>query len=90
MDTLSAITALLRELGAPAITVVGFGLVLLNLSAVKKDMSELKTEFKADISELRAEVKADIVELNADVKSIKRNRLPHIEAAIKELSMGTP
>jgi len=43
MNTASAIVALLKELGTPAITVVGFAWVLFNLNAVKNDMSGLKS-----------------------------------------------
>jgi hypothetical protein len=101
MDTLSAIVVLLKELGTPAITIIGFAWVIFKLNESKKDMAVLRTEFKADnavlraelkadISELRAELKADIAELKVDVRSIKNNHLPHIEAAINELAKGTP
>jgi UDP-glucose 6-dehydrogenase len=75
MDTASAIVAMLKELGTPAITVIGFGWVLFSLKALKADVSVLK---------------ADVSVLKVDVKSIKSNHLPHIEAAIKELAKGTP
>jgi hypothetical protein len=123
MDTPSAFLALLKVLGAPAITVIGFGWMLFwlkkletelkadvsglraevkaDIAGVKADVSELRAELKADVSGLRAELKADIAnldakfslgmtELKSDVKSIKSNHLPHIEAAIKALSKGTP
>jgi hypothetical protein len=97
MDTLSAVVALLKELGTPAITVIGFGWVIFKLNASKKDMSELRTELKTDISGLDAKISAldakfstGMAELKADVKSIKNNHLPHIEAAINELAKGTP
>jgi Fe2+ transport system protein B len=101
MDTVSAVVTMLKELGTPAVMVIGFAWVIFKLNASKKDMSVLKTEVKADISELRTELKADIAaleakvssdiaELKSDVKSIKNNHLPHIEAAINELAKGTP
>jgi uncharacterized protein YdhG (YjbR/CyaY superfamily) len=138
MDTVSNVVTMLKELGTPAVMVIGFAWVIFKLNVfktefkadnavlryelkadnsvlrsevkadiselrteVKADISELRTEFKADIlelrtelksdiSELRTEVKADTAELKSDVKSIKNNHLPHIEAAINELSKGTP
>ncbi|MDR3324418.1 MAG: hypothetical protein LBS82_00305 [Spirochaetaceae bacterium] len=51
MDTASAIVALLKELGTPAITVVGFAWVLFRLS-------KLENRFKTDIAELKADVKS--------------------------------
>jgi hypothetical protein len=83
MDTMTAVIALLKELGTPAITVIGFAWVLFRLK-------KLETELKADMSGLRVEVKADIAGLRTDVQSIKGNHLPHIEAAIKALAKGTP
>jgi hypothetical protein len=68
MDTPSAIVAVLKELGTPAITVIGFAWVIFKLNKLSSDVGELKT----------------------DMRSIKGNHLPHIEAAIKELSEGTP
>jgi hypothetical protein len=79
MDTLSAIIALLKELGTPAITVIGFGWILFRLN-------KLEVKLSSDITG----IKTDIATLKADVKSIKSNHLPHIEAAIKELAKGTP
>jgi hypothetical protein len=78
MDTVTVV-ALLKELGTPAITVIGFGWVIFKLNESKKDMAVLKTELKADIAELKA-----------DIRSIKNNHLPHIEAAMMELAKGTP
>jgi hypothetical protein len=75
MDTGTAIIALLKELGTPAITVIGFAWVIFKLNAVKKDMAGLEAKISA---------------LAVDVKSIRSNHLPHIEAAIKELAKGTP
>jgi hypothetical protein len=51
MDTQSAIIALLKELGTPAITIIGFGWVLFRLS-------KLETRFSTDIAELKADVKS--------------------------------
>jgi hypothetical protein len=79
MDTVATIIALLKELGTPAITVIGFGWVIFKLNAFKKDMSELDAKLSSSIAELKA-----------DVRSIKNNHLPHIEAAINELAKGTP
>jgi hypothetical protein len=103
MDTLSAVIALLKELGTPTITVIGFAWVLFNLNGVKKDVLGLKTDvaglktdvagLKTDVAGLKTDVaglKTGMAELKADVKSIKGNHLPHIEAAIKELAKGTP
>jgi hypothetical protein len=72
---LSAVIALLKELGTPAITVIGFAWVIFKLNASKKDIAGLEAKISA---------------LAVDVKSIKGNHLPHIEAAIKELAIGTP
>jgi hypothetical protein len=97
MDTLSAFVALLKELGTPAITVIGFAWVIFKLDEYKKDMSALDTKLSSNIAGLRTELKADISGLEAkvsalavDVKSIKGNHLPHIEAAITALAKGTP
>jgi Fe2+ transport system protein B len=101
MDTLSAIIALLKELGTPAITVIGFGWVLFQLNKlqtkVSSDMTKLETKLSSDMGKLEAkvssdiaELKVDVSELKADVKSIKSNHLPHIEAAINALAQGTP
>jgi peptidoglycan hydrolase CwlO-like protein len=122
MDTVSNVVTMLKELGTPAVMVIGFAWVIFKLNVFKTefkadnavlryefkaDISELRTEFKADILELRADVsglkadvselksdvavlKTDVAELKSDVKSIKNNHLPHIEAAINELSKGTP
>jgi hypothetical protein len=76
---MSAIIALLKELGTPAITVIGFGWVLFRLN-------KLEAKFSSDI----AGIKTEMSELTADMKSIKSNHLPHIEAAIKVLAKGTP
>jgi peptidoglycan hydrolase CwlO-like protein len=113
---------MLKEVGTPAVTIIGFAWVIFKLNAFKTefkaDMSVMRAELKADnavlraevktdISELRADVsglkadvadlktdvselKADVSELKADMKSVKGNHLPHIEAAIHELSKGTP
>jgi hypothetical protein len=86
MESSSAILALLRELGAPAITVVGFAWVIFKLNAAKKDVAGLD----ARLTGLDAKLSSSIAELKSDVKSIKGNHLPHIEAAIKELAKGTP
>jgi hypothetical protein len=51
MDTVSAIVAILKELGTPAITVIGFAWVLFRLK-------KLETELKADVSELKVDVKS--------------------------------
>jgi hypothetical protein len=90
MDTLSAIVAILKELGTPAITVIGFAWVIFKLNVSKKDMSALDARLTSSMTALRAELKADIAGLRADVQSIKGNHLPHIEAAIKALAKGTP
>jgi hypothetical protein len=51
MDTASAIIALLKELGTPAITVIGFAWVLFRLkkfeTKVGSDIAELKTDMKS-------------------------------------------
>jgi hypothetical protein len=86
MDTLPAIVAILKELGTPAITVIGFAWVLFKLNASKKDMSALDTKLSSSIAGLETTVSA----LAVDVRSIKNNHLPHIEAAINELAKGTP
>jgi hypothetical protein len=51
MDTLSAIIALLKELGTPAITVIGFGWVLFRLN-------KFEARFSTDIAELKVDVKS--------------------------------
>jgi hypothetical protein len=79
MDTVSTIVALLKELGTPAITVIGFGWVIFKLNKFESKVS-------SDISGLKSEMS----ELKADVRSIKNNHLPHIEAAMMELAQGTP
>jgi hypothetical protein len=63
MDTLSAIIALLKELGTPAITVIGFGWVLFNLNAVKKDVSELRADVKSIKNNHLPHIEAAIKEL---------------------------
>jgi hypothetical protein len=93
MDTVTAIIALLKELGTPAITVIGFAWVLFRLKKLEakgsSDIAGLRTELKTDISGLEAKVSAldaKVSGLRADVQSIKGNHLPHIEAAIKALA----
>jgi outer membrane murein-binding lipoprotein Lpp len=89
MDTLSAIIALLKELGTPAITVIGFGWVLFRFNKLDAKVSSEIAKLEAKISSDIAKLEAKVGDLKADVKSIKNNHLPHIEAAIKELSKGT-
>jgi hypothetical protein len=101
MDTLSAIVAILKELGTPAITVIGFAWVIFKLNASKKDISALEAKVSSDMAGLDARLTSSIATLDtrltsgiaalrADVQSIKGNHLPHIEAAIKALAKGTP
>jgi archaellum component FlaC len=126
MDTPSAFLALLRELGTPAITIIGFAWMLfqlkkletrvsLDIAGIKTDMAKLETKVSSDMAKLEIKVSSDMAKLEtrvssdiaklstevsglrsevsglrSDVKSIKGNHLPHIEAAIKELSKGTP
>jgi hypothetical protein len=61
-----------------------------DIAEVKADVSGLRAEVKADIANLDAKFSLGMAELKSDVKSIKSNHLPHIEAAIKALSKGTP
>jgi hypothetical protein len=86
MDTQTVIIAMLRELGAPAITIAGFAWVIFMLNASKKDIAKLEAKVSSDMAKLDAKVSA----LAVDMRSIKGNHLPHIEAAIKELAKGTP
>jgi hypothetical protein len=69
MDTVSAIVALLKELGTPAITVIGFAWVIFKLNASKKDMSALDAKLSSDIAGLRTELKADISGLRTELKA---------------------
>jgi outer membrane murein-binding lipoprotein Lpp len=52
---------------------------------VSSDIAKLDAKISSDIAKLETKVS----DLKEDVKSIKNNHLPHIEAAIKELSKGT-
>jgi outer membrane murein-binding lipoprotein Lpp len=87
MDTQSAIIALLKALGTPAITIIGFGWVLFNL---KKLETELKTDvsgLKADVSGLKADVsglKADVSGLKADVSGLKAD-VSELKADVKSI-----
>jgi hypothetical protein len=63
MDTMTAIIALLKELGTPAITIIGFAWVLFRLK-------KLETELKADMSGLRVEVKADMAALESKIAGL--------------------
>jgi hypothetical protein len=76
MDTLPAIVGILKELGTPAITVIGFAWVLFKLNTSKKDMSALDARLTAldarlssSIAGLRTELKADISALDAKLSS---------------------
>ncbi|MDR3324605.1 MAG: hypothetical protein LBS82_01265 [Spirochaetaceae bacterium] len=105
MDTVAAVIALLKELGTPAITIVGFAWVLFRLKKLEakgsSDIAALDAKFSAGIAALDAKFSAGMAALDAkfsaglaalraDVQSIKGNHLPHIEAAIKALAKGTP
>jgi hypothetical protein len=85
MDTLSAIVEILKELGTPAITVIGFAWVIFKLNAFKTDLSGLRTELKTDISGLRAELKADISGLRAELKTDISELRTELKADISEL-----
>jgi hypothetical protein len=63
MDTASAIVALLKDLGTPAVTVIGFGWVLFNLKALKTDMAELKVDVKSIRANHLPHIEAAIKEL---------------------------
>jgi hypothetical protein len=65
MDTLSAIVALLKELGTPAITVIGFGWVIFKLNASKKDIAGLEARLEGKISGLEARLEGKISGLEA-------------------------
>jgi hypothetical protein len=89
--------AVLREKGAPAITVIGLAWVIYMLNASKRDVSKLDAKLSSSIAGLDAKLSSSIAGLDVkvsalavDVKSIKGNHLPHIEAAIKALAKGTP
>jgi chromosome segregation ATPase len=87
MDTVSAIVALLKELGTPAITVVGFAWVIFKLNASKKDMSELRTELKSDVSGLRTELKADISRLEDKVSGLE-NKVSALDTRLSSSIAG--
>jgi Skp family chaperone for outer membrane proteins len=86
MDTASTIVALLRELGTPAITVIGFGWVLFQLkklgtkvssdmtkleTRVSSDMEKLETKVSSDMTKLEAKVSSDIAELKVDMEKLE-------------------
>jgi CII-binding regulator of phage lambda lysogenization HflD len=86
MDTLSAIVAILKELGTPAITVIGFAWVIFKLNASKKDMSELDARFTSSISALRTELKADISALEAKLTALDGRLTSSISALDAKLT----
>jgi hypothetical protein len=94
MDTVTAFIALLKELGTPAITIIGFGWVLFRLkkleAKVSSDISGLRTELKADISELRTELKADTAglrtELKADIAGLE-SKITGLESKVSGLEV---
>jgi hypothetical protein len=104
MDTLATVVEILKGLGTPAITIVGFVWLLAQMKKLSSDIAGVKTDMtkleaklssdiagvKADVATLEAKVISDIAGLRADVRSIKLNHLPHIEAAMNELAKGTP
>jgi hypothetical protein len=69
MDTLPAIVALLKELGTPAITVIGFAWVLFKLNASKKDMSALDARLSTSIAALDARSSTSIAALDAKLST---------------------
>jgi chromosome segregation ATPase len=88
MDTQSAIVAILKELGTPAITVIGFAWVIFKLNASKKDISELRTELKTDMSALDAKLSSSIAglrtELKADISGLE-TKVSGLEAKVSGL-----
>ncbi|MDR3324620.1 MAG: hypothetical protein LBS82_01340 [Spirochaetaceae bacterium] len=63
MDTLSAIVALLKELGTPAITVIGFAWVIFKLKKLSSAVLELKMDVKSVKNNHLPHIEAAINEL---------------------------
>jgi hypothetical protein len=82
METVAVTIELLKGLGVPAITIIGFVWVIFKLN-------KLEAKLSSDIAKLDAKFTLDISGLKIDVRSIKDNHLPHIEAAINALAKGT-
>jgi uncharacterized protein HemX len=90
MDTVTAIIALLKELGTPAITVIGFAWVIFKLNASKKDMSALESKVSSDIAKLESKVSSDIAglktELKADISGLE-SKVSGLELKVSALAV---
>jgi hypothetical protein len=63
MDTVSTIVALLKELGTPAITVIGFGWVIFKLNKLEAKVSALAVDMRSIKNNHLPHIEAAMMEL---------------------------
>jgi hypothetical protein len=69
MGEASAIYAMFKDMGTPAITVAGFVLMMYMINVLKKNMAKLETKVSADIAKLETKVSADMTRLETKVSA---------------------
>jgi chromosome segregation ATPase len=71
MEGISVFITILKDIGMPTITVVGFAVMMLALKKLENKVSADMAKFDTNMEKLEARVSADIAVLKADVTGLK-------------------